>query len=515
MSIDSLGGPDGADAALQARRRRLEEERSRELDRVEKRRKEEVAAADEAREKALADIYANNADTIADKQRSADDKVERVKAAADARVRQLEADSNRMTDEARRQFQAKANLLSKNAQELDQQRQYMLKQHNDSMKKLKDDREQRAYESQLRANQELAKAEAARDRKLMNFQQAEENELDQMRTNYRERKQSEIRETTRALEKAQEDRDEKLGSIQRQVDFYKRTGDQELETARGKFEANQVNQQIQFENRLSDMRREARHSIAQAHTRGANTLSEVEDGYRTQLREKDKNFKSKARQIQATETKVLQNLENQEKMNELLAKRDFGIKKKLLDDRQEQILDERTVRNQTLKEKVDMEYAAESKKLIDSRQQRLLENNAQVTQEMKFQADRGKKQVDELVKKSATELAAHETRKDDPFYQLHRVNAKLDDEGTHYVVSVTVPEHEQDSVRLTNHNGQFTLSGARRSQSTVRDEDGRHSTSSSYQSYTESFPAANRVDMSRMTREYANGQLTFRVPKFA
>src|SRR5688572_6717407 len=101
MAIDGIGGGKSRDPNYDTRRKMLEEERARELDRIEKKHKEEVVSVIEARERALRDVYANQASDVESKSKEADNRIHQAKLAAENRIRDYETDAMKMSEEAK------------------------------------------------------------------------------------------------------------------------------------------------------------------------------------------------------------------------------------------------------------------------------------------------------------------------------------------------------------------------------------------------------------------------------
>jgi HSP20 family molecular chaperone IbpA len=96
---------------------------------------------------------------------------------------------------------------------------------------------------------------------------------------------------------------------------------------------------------------------------------------------------------------------------------------------------------------------------------------------------------------------------------VHELGTQVEDGDLETVIRLRVPEHEQDNIRISHQLNSITISGTRRFQDKMKLEGGVQAASSSYQSYSESFPVRGKLEMNNMNRTYADGVLTYRIPK--
>ena len=71
-----------------------------------------------------------------------------------------------------------------------------------------------------------------------------------------------------------------------------------------------------------------------------------------------------------------------------------------------------------------------------------------------------------------------------------------------YVLTATIPSHEQHSVQVSVRGDRLVVSGARRSDEKEDLGPGRSVTTSSYQNYSESFPLTMPVEARMLRREF-------------
>ncbi|MEW6055973.1 MAG: Hsp20 family protein [Bdellovibrionota bacterium] len=513
MSVDSIGGGGSRDPNYEVRRRMLEEERSRELDRIEKKKRDDIDRAEEARQKSLESIYADQSSEIQSRQEAAEHRIEQIKDATESRIKAFEAESSRMTDEAKRQFQSKADLLQKNAKEIDEQRKFMLKQHSDSMRKLKEQREQAANEQTSRMNRESAIVYGDQQQRLAQMRELGEAELNALKRDLNDQKLRERAEATRDLYELQEQRDANQAAVSRQIQFNERTGAEQALRQKAQFDAQRVAQDEEFKNQLSNATAEARRAVNSAQKQGRKNLSEINELYATQIDAAGRAGRTKLRDLETQSQKVTGELETQAKTEQILMKQGYDHKKQLIHERNEKLISEHNDRNTELQQKHKEEQSA-LQKTLTARQEKLLTDQVKQYQgELQMQKDRGNKQFNAIVAATIEKVSDHGAKASDPFYRVHALGTSVADTEMECVVQVSVPEHEQESIRVTRQADTITVSGSRRYQGKMNEPDGRKTATNSFQSFSESFPVRGKLEMSRMTKTYADGMLTFKIPK--
>jgi HSP20 family molecular chaperone IbpA len=124
-------------------------------------------------------------------------------------------------------------------------------------------------------------------------------------------------------------------------------------------------------------------------------------------------------------------------------------------------------------------------------------------------------QIKQIRQDTAQKLAAYSSRQSDPFYKMMDMNAKLQDTGDGFMLTATIPTHEQDHFSVQVHGNELVISGTRRNEEKLDLGPGRSRGTSSYQSFTESFPLPQAVDKGQLTKEFDGDTVTIRVPKAA
>lgn len=513
MAVDSIGGPGSRDSGYDTRRRTLEEAHARELERIEEKHRDAVAKAEEAREHHLTSIYESQGEEIEDRRHASDDKIAKVKADADARIRSFEADSQRMTEEAKRQFQAKADVLAKNSREFEEQRNFMLKQHGDTVRKLQEEREQVMTDHSNKLNREASQAYTRQQREVSKLQEKSEQELARMNEDILAQKDKARAEGVRELTNLKEERDQNAAAIQRQIDFYKRTSDEQMKHEKFGLEARQKAMDDEFKDQVSDLNHKGQRAINQAHIQGKHALAEAVETYPRQIHEAEKNAKQKVRDVQTYSGRVLQTLENDAKAQEHVARTGFENQKHLLEAERQKSLQNFSEQNSALQKKLSKEYETNAQNLLDERQKLLVGQREEYAKDIEYQRKLGQKQLNDVVLKNTDQISSHGRKSGDTFYQMQSINAQVSDNEREILIEVNVPEHEQDAIRLARQKNSLTLSGTRRAENQATLDNGHVAATHTYQSFSESFPAQGKLEWDRMTRTYQDGRLTFRIPK--
>lgn len=109
-------------------------------------------------------------------------------------------------------------------------------------------------------------------------------------------------------------------------------------------------------------------------------------------------------------------------------------------------------------------------------------------------------------------VKTYEAPKQDPFYRIQDLGAKMEDKGSHYEVRLQVPEHEIRNFKVHVKDDKITVAGARRFEEELKYEGEKVSTNN-YQTMKQEFALGNSVDESAVQKEYKDGFLTVMAPK--
>jgi HSP20 family molecular chaperone IbpA len=122
-------------------------------------------------------------------------------------------------------------------------------------------------------------------------------------------------------------------------------------------------------------------------------------------------------------------------------------------------------------------------------------------------------ELDRLSKSQQTKMELINERKDDDFYKVQRLEPKIQDAGDAYIVTIDVPEHEKENVRVSANGRSLTVSFARRYTDRVEAEDGTVSHTKKSESISRELNVPDLVNRNKVTRRFEDGALSFRVEK--
>ena len=137
----------------------------------------------------------------------------------------------------------------------------------------------------------------------------------------------------------------------------------------------------------------------------------------------------------------------------------------------------------------------------------------QYNEDLQFVNAKANKELSSIRQDTAEKLAAYSSRQNDPFYKLMDTRADFFDAGDAFVLTATIPEHEQDHVTVSIKGDNLVLTGSRKNEETLELAPGRSQGTASYQSYYESYPLSWPVDGKRMIKFFDGDRLTVRIPK--
>jgi HSP20 family molecular chaperone IbpA len=101
----------------------------------------------------------------------------------------------------------------------------------------------------------------------------------------------------------------------------------------------------------------------------------------------------------------------------------------------------------------------------------------------------------------------------DPFYQVSKVDAQIEDSGKEYIVKVPVPEYERENVHLTAKDRELSIAISRRFGEDIKTGTGDVYRSKKSENFSRIIPVKDIVDSAKVTQAYENGILSFKVAK--
>jgi HSP20 family molecular chaperone IbpA len=126
---------------------------------------------------------------------------------------------------------------------------------------------------------------------------------------------------------------------------------------------------------------------------------------------------------------------------------------------------------------------------------------------------RAAREVEAVKRDTSLKLAGYSSQKNDPFYRMVNLNARLTENDQQFILTAKIPEHERDRVNINLRGNDVVISGKRKSDEILEIEPGHTQRTSAYQTYSETFPLNWPVNPKNMTREWDGDSLIVRIPK--
>jgi HSP20 family molecular chaperone IbpA len=105
------------------------------------------------------------------------------------------------------------------------------------------------------------------------------------------------------------------------------------------------------------------------------------------------------------------------------------------------------------------------------------------------------------------------TKAEDKFYRVETINHTVVDKGDAYEVGIKFPEHEKETVVLAVDKRKVHFNFTRRFKDSMVEETGAESKTKRSEIYSKNFDLPEILDPAKITREYKDGTLTFRIGK--
>jgi HSP20 family molecular chaperone IbpA len=126
---------------------------------------------------------------------------------------------------------------------------------------------------------------------------------------------------------------------------------------------------------------------------------------------------------------------------------------------------------------------------------------------------RFKQELEGLVSVHSQYKDSISSKAEDEFYHVSKLQPAIEDLGKEYLISIEVPEHEKDNVRLSAHDRNVNVSLTRRFSDRTIEEDGDVNKTSRSEVFTKRFEVNDIINHQEIKQQYKEGVLTFQVPK--
>lgn len=121
--------------------------------------------------------------------------------------------------------------------------------------------------------------------------------------------------------------------------------------------------------------------------------------------------------------------------------------------------------------------------------------------------------VKKLAEKNTTQKKIISKRADDPFYRVETLNPKITEAEKDYIVSLKIPEYEQENVHLSVNGRGVKMTLSRRFADTIEDQNGGTNRSTRSELFSKEFSSIDLLDPKQVVQKYEDGTLTFKIQK--
>lgn len=106
-----------------------------------------------------------------------------------------------------------------------------------------------------------------------------------------------------------------------------------------------------------------------------------------------------------------------------------------------------------------------------------------------------------------------ESKNQDEFYNVGKINPVIQETPDAYIVSMKVPEHEMENITISPRNRYIKVTYHRRHAANVEELDGSRHTSKRSELMTKTMPVKDIMDPNGVTQKYEDGTLIFKAKK--
>ena len=511
MAIDPTGGE--RDAALATRRRMLEQSREKELDRVEQSYSQQVKEREQSRAAEIIKARQAQADEIARIQSDVDHKVTLASQAADDRLRQLQSETLRVTDEASRNFRQRAQALAQTQKELQEQRNHLLAAHADSMKKLNDDNEFMRTEIKNRYSAQADQAVAQGENQIKSLNQKQQADISKTREDFATQKrmaEAQGRAEYYRLKDQQQRLQDELKKEEVVINDRERS---RIESLKKNYADQAFSERIKGETEVEKIRQTNQSQIRALQEKGQRNLEALRENIDHDLGFTQKDAEQKIANTRSVASTNLMHIEKDYETKKRVLEREYA--KKLADRQAIQEANEKEMESRTtgLRQKANEQYLQQALEIREKRQQVIQNLEQSLQADVQRTMNEAQKQIEQTKNETTEKMAGTLSKSQDPFYRIRDLNASLVEREDGIMILIEAPEHEQNSIRVTQNNKGFTITGNRRFESRSQTPLGHTVSTNSYQSYSETVPLAYKVDTAKLVRSYDSGVLKIFLPR--
>lgn len=121
--------------------------------------------------------------------------------------------------------------------------------------------------------------------------------------------------------------------------------------------------------------------------------------------------------------------------------------------------------------------------------------------------------VQKMVASTTAERKVIEERIDDPFYKIDTLGPKMTEDLKEVTISLPVAEYEKENVFLSTQGRQIKMTLSRKYSDQTVAEDGSRNKSTRSELFSKEFMAKDLLDSGKITSQYVDGVLSFKIKK--
>ena len=164
----------------------------------------------------------------------------------------------------------------------------------------------------------------------------------------------------------------------------------------------------------------------------------------------------------------------------------------------------------TAQEKKHQEEMQQAQKAFEEKYKTLVESHQNVLQNVQVRLEN---ELNSTISEHSRYRSSKEDKISDPFYQVSKVQAQVQDLEKEYLVQIPVPEYERESVHLTAKDRELSIAISRRFGDDIKTSTGDIYRSKKSESFSRIIPVKDIVDPAKVTQKYEDGILSFKIAK--
>lgn len=314
---------------------------------------------------------------------------------------------------------------------------------------------------------------------------------------------------TSAHKRVREASEEEEKQLQVQRDQYEKRG--EVERARGENYIESVRSRS-YEN-LADLKRRTQSEENRLQRTGDKSLNDLDHHYREASAEASSRGETKTKEAtkKAYTAEQFERKRGEEQVTSIKANYDQQIQEIETSKSASTATYAKQTEDQRKATELKMRTAVqESSDHYNENYEKAVNQSRTALTDLKWRAARD---AEAVRRDTAVKIDAYSQQKGDPFYQMIKLDASLQENDEQFVLRAKIPTHERDRVNVVIRGNEIVLSGKRKSEEVFDLGEGRVQRTHAYQSYSESFPIDWPVNPKNMTREWDGDSLIVRIPK--